>query len=99
MWRKQARGDAGLMRQVFAASFFGFGASGRVYRLEEILMPMHDMDFEAVLPLENLSARHLAQRVVHVTYVSEITVAGRTERANRSSIRAQENGAWRLTFH
>lgn len=100
LWRAETRFDKVHMNEVCAADYFEFGRSGKVYSRSEFLADQGATStIDAVLPLPNFSARHLAEDVVQVTYVSEATYDGHLVRGNRSSIWSRTSGGWELRFH
>ena len=100
LWRSESRYDRKLMESRFAADFFEFGRSGKIYRREELLFDPEDAGpIVATLPLPRLSVRELASDTYQVTYLSEVSRQGGVDRANRSSIWSRTPSGWQLRFH
>ena len=97
LWLRATRFDESYMRTVLAEDFFEFGRSGKTYNIEECLSAP-DEEINAVLPLRSLAFHEVAQGVIQLTYISEVTY-GSTEYANRSSIWVQLADGWKLKFH
>ena len=100
LWRAETRYDTQFVDTVFAADFFEFGRSGKIYSRSE-MMPgaQAPREFKAALPLRNFSARYLAQDLVQVTYISEVAYGDEVQFANRSSLWSRDEDGWKLRFH
>ncbi len=98
MWQENARFDQTFQEQRFAADFFEFGRSGRLYTREQSirvnLQPIH-----AVLPLPNLAIRLLGKNTAQVTYNSQVKYDGIIEYSRRSSIWSRTGSGWVMRFH
>jgi hypothetical protein len=98
MWRGDTRFDHGFQQARFAADFFEFGRSGRVYTREQVVSAQ-SREIRAVLPMANLAIRLLDQNTAQVTYDSEVTYGEVTEHARRSSIWSRGASGWVMRFH
>jgi hypothetical protein len=98
MWRAETRFDPGFQQARFAADFFEFGRSGRIYTREQALSAP-SQEIRAVLPLRNLVIRLLDQNTAQTTYDSEVTYGDAAEYARRSSIWSRGATGWVMRFH
>ncbi|MDM9379339.1 DUF4440 domain-containing protein [Chlorogloeopsis sp. ULAP01] len=98
MWREVTRFDQTFQEQRFAADFFEFGRSGRVYTRDQIIR-LDPQPIHAVLPLPNLAIRLLDKNTAHVTYNSQVEYDGIIEYARRSSIWSRTESGWVMRFH
>ena len=100
LWRAETRYDSAYMNKIFAADFIEFGRSGQIYsRAEMMFEPDPLRTISARLPLLDFNARYLSDEIVQITYVSEVTNAGKVSRGNRSSIWSRTKRGWQLRFH
>jgi hypothetical protein len=98
MWRETTRFDRIFQEQRFAADFFEFGRSGRVYARDQIIR-LDSQPIHAVLPLPNLAIRLLDKNTAQVTYNSQVEYDGIIEYARRSSIWSRTASGWVMRFH
>jgi hypothetical protein len=74
MWREVTRFDRNFQEQRFAADFFEFGRSGRVYTRDRIVL-LDSQPIHAVLPLPNLAIRLLDRHTAQVTFAGGLMYA------------------------
>jgi hypothetical protein len=98
MWREVTRCDRTFQEQRFAADFFEFGRSGRVYTRDRIIL-LESQPIHAVLPLPNLTIRLLDRHTAQVTYNSQVEYGNVVEYARRSSIWSRTESGWVMRFH
>lgn len=98
LWIEKTRFDRPYMEEVMASDFFEIGRSGRVHSRESCLSH-ESVPIDAVIPLQNLQIRLLADDVAQVTYDSEVTYDGVVEKGRRSSIWTRSGKDWKLRFH
>ncbi len=98
MWREGTRFDQTFQEQRFAADFFEFGRSGRVYNRDQIIR-LDSQPIHAVLPLSNLAIRLLDKNTAHVTYNGQVEYDGIIDYARRSSIWSRTESGWVMRFH
>jgi hypothetical protein len=98
MWREVMRFDRTFQEQRFAADFFEFGRSGRVYTREQMIR-LDSQPIDAVLPLPNLSIRQIDRHTAQVTYDSQVEYDSGVEYARRSSIWSRTESGWVMRFH
>jgi hypothetical protein len=98
MWREVTRFDQTFQEQRFAADFFEFGRSGRVYTRDQIVC-LDSHPIRAVLPLPNLAIRLLDKNTAQVTYNSQVEYDGIIEYGRRSSIWSRTEIGWVMRFH
>jgi hypothetical protein len=98
MWREGTRFDQTFQEQLFAADFFEFGRSGRVYNRDQIIR-LDSQPIHAVLPLPNLAIRLLDKNTAQVTYNSQVEYDGIIEYGRRSSIWSRTESGWVMRFH
>jgi hypothetical protein len=98
MWRPETRFAPEFQQRHFAADFFEFGRSGRVYGRSDVIR-FDDQPIAAKLPLLNLEIRRLDTDTAQITYDSEVTYDGIVERAHRSSIWSRTAHGWIMRFH
>jgi len=85
------------MRSILAEDFFEFGRSGKVYSID-VSLSAPDQEISAKLPLKDFAIHEIDEKVVLITYVSEVQY-DETEIDNRSSIWAKTDNVWKLKFH
>ena len=94
------RRDQAQVSALLTEDFFEFGASGRIWRRDEIL---HLLATESYAPpiLEDFACHRLADETVLVTYrtVRANTETEQREAVLRSSIWVHREGKWRIRFH
>jgi hypothetical protein len=98
MWREVTRFDPTFQEQRFAADFFEFGRSGRVYTRDQIIR-LNSQPIHAVLPLPNLAIRLLDTNTAQITYNSQVEYDGIIDHARRSSIWSRTENGWVMRFH
>jgi hypothetical protein len=98
MWREVTRFDRTFQERRFAADFFEFGRSGRVYTRDRIIQ-LDSQPIHAVLPLPNLAIRLLDKNTAQITYNSHVDREGIIEYARRSSIWSRTESGWVMRFH
>jgi hypothetical protein len=98
MWREVTRFDRTFQEQRFAADFFEFGRSGRVYTRDRIIQ-FESQPIHAVFPLPNLAIRLLDRDTAQVTYNSQVEYDRVVEYARRSSIWSRTENGWVMRFH
>jgi hypothetical protein len=98
MWREVMRFDRTFQEQRFAADFFEFGRSGRVYTREQIIR-VDSLPINAVLPLPNLAIRLIDKNTAQVTYDSQVKYDSVVEYGKRSSIWSRIESGWVMRFH
>lgn len=98
MWREVTRFDQTFQEQRFAADFFEFGRSGRVYTRNQIIR-LNSQPIHAVLPLPNLAIRLLDKNTAQLTYNSQVEYDGIIEYGRRSSIWSHTESGWVMRFH
>jgi hypothetical protein len=101
LWIAETRYDNDYMNRIFAADFFEFGRSGRVWSHAEMLGFRSGPKIDVVIPLLDFTARALSDDVAQVTYNSAVTYDGVVQYARRSSIWSRTNTTigWQLRFH
>ena len=97
LWIASTRFDLKYMEKILSADFFEFGRSGRIYKREDILAAL-PQKIGAPLPLKDFAIHHIDEKVVLITYVSEIH-DGEILLGNRSSIWSKTDIGWQLRFH
>jgi hypothetical protein len=97
MWIARTRFDSDYMERTLSPDFFEFGCSGRIYKREDTLA-VPSQEIEARLPLKNCEALPIAENVVQITYISEVTY-DQVQICNRSSIWVKAPPGWQLRFH
>jgi hypothetical protein len=98
MWTAATRFDAAFQQERFAADFFEFGRSGRIYAREQ-LVRTEGKEIKARLPLDELRIRRLDEATAQVTYNSHVEYDGVVEHARRSSIWTKTDRGWVMRFH
>jgi hypothetical protein len=98
MWREVMRFDRTFQEQRFAADFFEFGRSGRIYTREQIIR-VDSQPINAVLPLPNLAIRLIDKNTAQVTYDSQVKYDSVVEYGRRSSIWSRIESGWVMRFH
>ncbi|WP_424983167.1 DUF4440 domain-containing protein [Maritalea sp. S77] len=100
LWRAETRYNRAEMDKCFAPDFFEFGRSGRTYTRDELLRAAGETgEIPVRLPLPNFKITAIDENSVLVTYLSELTRHGTTERANRASLWTKTNDQWQLRFN
>jgi hypothetical protein len=97
LWRVETRSDRAFLEHALADDFTDFCRFGNVYDRSH-LIEAPESDVEVEFPFEDFSVEMLAPTVALVTYVNTVENEGARQRARRSSIWVDENGAWRLRF-
>ncbi len=97
LWKRETRFDEAYMRSIMAEDFFEFGRSGKIYSLD-IYLSAPDQEINVKLPLKNFTIHQIDERVVLITYISEVQY-GELEIGNRSSIWLKADNGWKLKFH
>jgi hypothetical protein len=98
MWREVTRFDRTFQAQRFAADFFEFGRSGRVYT-RDLIIQLDSQPIHAIIPLPNLAIRLLDRNTAQVTYNSQVEYDSVVEYARRSSIWSRTESGWVMRFH
>lgn len=98
LWIAETRFDKKYMEAIMAADFFEYGRSGRIHSRADCIAN-EGTTIDAVIPLQNLNVRLLAEDVAQVTYDSEVTYEGVVEKGRRSSIWSRHGKSWILRFH
>ena len=98
LWIEETRFDRTYMEIIMTPDFIEFGRSGRTYTRDQVLSQERG-PIDAVIPLQNFKIRFLTEDVAQVTYDSEATFEGITEKGRRSSIWTKSEGGWELRFH
>jgi hypothetical protein len=98
MWQEVTRFDQTFQEQRFAADFFEFGRSGRVYTRDQIIC-LDSHPIRAVFPLPNLAIRLLDKNTAQVTYNSQFEYDGIIEYGRRSFIWSRTESGWVMRFH
>jgi hypothetical protein len=97
LWRPETRFNQAYLDRILAPDFFEFGRSGRIYhRAHTLTAPPQPIN--ARLPLKNFSIHPIAENVVLVTYITEVTNS-ETQVSNRSSIWIKTHTGWQIRFH
>jgi len=97
LWKRKTRFNEQYMRNILAEDFFEFGRSGKMYTIDDSLSAP-DQEINAVMPLKEFTVHEIDERVVLITYISEVQY-DELEVANRSSIWLKTNVGWKLKFH
>jgi hypothetical protein len=94
------RRDRARVAALLADDFFEFGASGRVWRRDEILDLLATEPYAPPV-LEDFACHRIADDAVLVTYrtVRVNTESGKRETALRSSVWTKRAGKWLIRFH
>jgi hypothetical protein len=96
----EVRRDRERVSEALARDFFEFGASGRVWRREEILDLLATGEFNPPV-VEDFACHAIAPDVVLVTYraIRADAETGRHETTLCSSLWSRETGTWLMRFH
>ena len=97
LWKRETRFDEKYMRSILAEDFFEFGRSGKIYTID-ISLSAPDQEINAVLPLKEFNVHEIDEKVVLITYISEVQYE-ELEVGNRSSIWKKTDSGWKLKFH
>jgi hypothetical protein len=98
MWREVTRFDQTFHEQRFAADFFEFGRSGRIFtRASDHSHRLIANPRSA--PLPNLAILLLDKNTAQVCYNSQVECYGNIEYASRSSIWSSAESGWVMRFH
>ena len=97
LWKRETRFDDKYMRSILAEDFFEFGRSGKIYTIDVSLSAL-DQEINAVLPLKDFTVHEIDEKVVLITYISEVQNQ-ELEVGNRSSIWKKTDSGWKLKFH
>ncbi len=94
------RRDRSRVAALLADDFFEFGASGSVWRRDEILDLLATEPYTPPV-LENFACHRIADDAALVTYrtVRVNTESGKRESALRSSVWTKRAGKWLVRFH
>lgn len=98
----QVRRSRDVLEALLAEGFVEFGASGAVYRREEIidLLIAEDDDDDGDLQTGNYALAPISDGVVLLTYESRRTQSdGSRRHALRSSIWKHDGEKWQMFFH
>ncbi len=97
LWRRETRFNEAYMRSILSEDFFEFGRSGKIYTIG-VSLSAPDQEINAVLPLKDFAIHEIDDRVVLVTYISEVRY-DELEMGNRSSLWIKTDSGWKLKFH
>ena len=97
LWKRETRFNETYMRSILAEDFFESGRSGKVYSIDTSLSAP-DQEIRAKLPLKDFAIHEIDERVVLVTYISEVQY-DEIEVGNRSSLWIKSDSGWKLKFH
>ena len=89
------RGNRVALEQLLHPDFVEVGASGRIWDREAVMHALGEEKPGAPPEVSDLSAAHLADDVILVTY--KTTTAKRS--AFRSSVWVRAHGRWQVRFH
>lgn len=98
LWVAETRFDNDHMERTLSPDFFEVGCSGRIYKREDTLAATA-RPFSTKLPLIDFQVLPIAENVVQVTYISEVTYDDEMQICNRSSIWVRTSTGWQLRFH
>ena len=84
LWKSETRFNEEYMRTIMAKDFFEFGRSGKIYSIDESLTASYQ-EIGAKLPLKDFAIHEIDEKVVLITYISEVQY-GEIEIGNRSSL-------------
>ena len=97
LWKSETRFNEEYMRTIMAKDFFEFGRSGKIYSIDESLTASYQ-EIGAKLPLNDFAIHEIDEKVVLITYISEVQY-GEIEIGNRSSLWLKNEDGWKLKFH
>ena len=97
LWKSETRFNEEYMRTIMAKDFFEFGRSGKIYSIDESLTASYQ-EIGAKLPLKDFAIHEIDEKVVLITYISEVQY-GEIEIGNRSSLWLKNEDGWKLKFH
>lgn len=96
LWREETRSDPGFLDELLTEDFSDFCRFGHVYDREDLIGSESSSAAEVEFPFEEFNVQMLAPTVVLVTYVNTVIKEGERQRARRSSVWVEQDGAWRL---
>lgn len=100
LWCAATRFDPVLMDRTLAPEFHEIGRSGRRHARAALLFARDpDAVINATLPLPEYHVELIAPGVALATYVSELHIGARVERARRASIWLRSGQGWKLRYH
>ena len=97
LWKSETRFNEEYMRTIMAKDFFEFGRSGKIYSIDESLTASYQ-EIGAKLPLKDFAIHEIDEKVVLITYISEVQY-DEIEIGNRSSLWLKNEDGWKLKFH
>jgi len=97
LWKSETRFNEEYMRTIMAKDFFEFGRSGKIYSIDELLSASYQ-EIGAKLPLKDFAIHEIDEKVVLITYISEVQ-HDEIEIGNRSSLWIKSDSGWKLKFH
>jgi len=97
LWKSETRFNEEYMRSILAEDFFEFGRSGKIYSIDMSLSAPYQ-EINAKLPLRDFAIHEIDEKVVLVTYISEVQY-DEAEIGNRSSLWLKTEDGWKLKFH
>ena len=97
IWKSETRFNEEYMRTIMAKDFFEFGRSGKIYSIDECLSASYQ-EIGAKLPLKDFAIHEIDEKVVLITYISEVQY-DEIEIGNRSSLWLKNEDGWKLKFH
>jgi hypothetical protein len=97
LWKSETRFNEEYMRTIMAKDFFEFGRSGKIYSIDEVLSASYQ-EIGAKLPLKDFAIHEIDEKVVLITYISEVQY-DEIEIGNRSSLWLKNEDGWKLKFH
>ena len=97
LWKSETRFNEEYMRTIMAKDFFEFGRSGKIYSIDECLSASYQ-EIGAKLPLKDFAIHEIDEKVVLITYISEVQY-DEIEIGNRSSLWLKNEDGWKLKFH
>ncbi|MEI7675125.1 MAG: DUF4440 domain-containing protein [bacterium] len=97
LWKSETRFNEEYMRTIMAKDFFEFGRSGKIYSIDEVLSASYQ-EIGAKLPLKDFAIHEIDEKVVLITYISEVQY-DEIEIGIRSSLWLKNEDGWKLKFH
>ena len=97
LWKRETRFNEAYMRSILAEDFFEYGRSGKIYNID-VSLSAPDQEINAKLPLKDFSIHEIDEKVVLITYISEVQY-DEMEIGNRSSLWLKTDNGWKLKFH
>jgi hypothetical protein len=97
LWKSETRFNEEYMRTIMAKDFFEFGRSGKIYSIDEVLSASYQ-EIVAKLPLKDFAIHEIDEKVVLITYISEVQY-DEIEIGIRSSLWLKNEDGWKLKFH